>query len=122
MLNQVQEDGKLMKPHGLARQGAFAAGGAGLLLLAPLGLTLLNQDSHLNGGEGGGWDWGPLDFLIMGALLFAAGLGLQLALKRLPGPVSQIAGVLAILAAASLTWVELATGGLSRIVVSLFDR
>lgn len=105
----------------LARQAAFAAGGACLVLLAPFGLTLLNPQSHLNGGAGGGWDWGPFDFLLMGALLFSTGMALQLVWRHLPGPASRMAGVLAILGVALFAWVELATGGVSRLVVALLE-
>ena len=92
---------------------------SGALLAVPLALTFANPHSHLNGGAGGGFDWGPGDFLIMGGMLFAATLGVQLALRRARAPGLRIAAVLAILAVFALVWIELAVGGVSQLAVAL---
>jgi len=89
------------------------------LLLVPLALTFTNPHSHLNGGTGGGFDWVPGYFLVRGTMLFAAAVGVQLALRHASAPTMKIAAILAILAAFALVWVELAVGGVSQLAVAL---
>ena len=96
-----------------------AALASGALLLVPLILTLANPLSRLRGGPGGGFDWMPGSFLVMGAMLFAAILGVQAALKHAGSPTLRIALVLAILAAFGLIWIELAVDGVSQLAISM---
>lgn len=96
------------------------AGLATLALLAvPLALTLANPASHLRGGGGGGFDWGPGDFLVMGAMLFAAALAIQLAARHLTRPATRGLALLAILALFALVWAELAVDGVSKALALL---
>ena len=92
----------------------------GLILLIPLGLTVLNPNSHLNGGEGGGWDWAPGDFLAMGVLLFGTGLAIDFAVRKLANPVYRTAAIIAIVSALFLIWVEIAVDGVSQALERLF--
>lgn len=96
-----------------------AALASGALLLVPLILTLANPLSRLRGGPGGGFDWMPGSFLLMGAMLFAAILGVQLVVRHAGSPTLRIALVLAILAAFGLVWVELAVDGVSQLAISM---
>jgi hypothetical protein len=88
----------------------------GLILLIPLVLTLLNPNASLYGGPGGGWDWAPGDFLVMGALLFATGLALDFAVKKLGNPVLRVVACFAIVFALLLIWAELAVDAVSRAI------
>jgi hypothetical protein len=78
------------------------------LLLVPLAFTLMNPAAHLSGGGGGGFDWTPGDFAVMGVLLFTAGVALDIVWRK--------AGRHRVAAAALLAflflwlWVELAVG------------
>lgn len=90
--------------------------GTGLILLIPLVLTLLNPSAHVNGGHGGGWDWGPGDFIAMGALIFATGLALDFAVRKITHPVYRIIASIAIVTVLFLLWVELAVDGVSQIL------
>ena len=82
----------------------------GLILLIPLVLTLLNPSASIYGGKGGGWDWMPGDFVVMGILLFGTGLALEFTAKKLTNPVYRVAAMIAIVAALLLIWAELAVG------------
>ena len=53
--------------------------GTGLLLLIPLVMSTL--DRHKPAGDG--WHWGPMDFVVMGVLLFGAGLAYEYFASRL---------------------------------------
>jgi hypothetical protein len=88
----------------------------GVLLLIPLVLTLLNSNASIYGGPGGGWDWMPGDFLVMGTLLFVTGLAIDLAIRNLTSPAARIAIVGAILLALFLIWIELAVDGVSQLI------
>jgi hypothetical protein len=78
------------------------------LLLVPLAFTLMNPSAHMNGGGGGGFDWMPGDFVVMGALLFGVGAALDLIWRR--------AGRYRVIGSAILVflflwlWAELAVG------------
>ncbi len=89
--------------------------GTGLLLLVPLALTL--RDRHAPPGEG--WHWGPLDFVVMGALLFATGLGYACIAPRLGGRGQRWTLGIALLCALLAIWVELAVGGISQLAAHL---
>lgn len=78
------------------------------LLIIPLVLTLLNPTAHLNGGMGGGWDWSPSDFVIMGAMIFGVGLLLDWTLRR--GGKHRFIAAGVILFLFLWLWAELAVG------------
>lgn len=88
----------------------------GGVLLIPLVLTLLNPTSHVRGGTGGGWDWGPLDFLVMGVLLFATGLAIEYARTKLTNPTYRVAAIVGIILALLTVWVEIATDRVSETI------
>lgn len=87
---------------------------AGIILLIPLVLTLLNPNAEIYGGRGGGWDWMPGDFVIMGILLFGTGLSIDLAARKLTNPMHRILAIAAIIIVLFLVWVELAVDGISQ--------
>lgn len=89
------------------------------LLLIPLTLTLLNQNASIYGGAGGGWDWMPGDFVVMGTLLFLTGFAISIAVRNISTPLYRIAAVLSILAALFLIWIELAVDAVSRFLAFL---
>lgn len=89
--------------------------GTGLILLIPLVMTVLDRDK----AEGEGWRWGPVDFVVMGALLFAAGLTYELVADRLASKTHRAVLGLAILAVVFAIWVELAVGGISQLAAFL---
>ena len=99
---------------------ARVALGVSAVLLIPLALTLVNPNASIYGGPGGGFDWMPGDFVIMGVLLFAAGLAISFAVRKLADPAAKIAAVVAILAALFAIWVELAVDGVSQLIRFLF--
>ena len=55
-------------------------------------------------------DWGPGDFLAMGAMLLVACSACELAARLLARPAHRVAAFVAIAAAFLLTWAELAVG------------
>ena len=56
------------------------------------------------------FNWSPSDFIIMGALLLALGIGIQLIRQRVKQPNNRmlLIGILVVLIL--LTWIELAVG------------
>lgn len=86
--------------------------GTGLLLTVPLVMSILDRDKP----PGDGWDWEPFDFLVMGALLFGAGLAYELVARRLHKPAHRLMLGLAILFAVFVVWVELAVDGVSQLL------
>jgi hypothetical protein len=92
----------------------------GLVLLVPLVLTLLNPSAHIHGGTGGGWDWAPGDFLVMGVLLFGAGLIYEFlaSYARTAGQKAVIAVM--VVGAVLVIWTELAVDAVSRAIALIF--
>ncbi len=88
----------------------------GTLLLIPLSLTLLNPNASIYGGPGGGFDWMPGDFIVMGALLFAAGFAIEFARINLTNSTYKVAAILGIVATLLIIWVELAVGAVSQLI------
>lgn len=86
--------------------------GTGLVLLVPLVMTIV--DRHKPAGEG--WRWGPLDFVVMGALLFGAGLGYEYFAPKLGNKSHRATLGIGILFAVLGIWVELAVGGISQVL------
>jgi hypothetical protein len=78
------------------------------ILLVPLAGTLLNPNASMYGGAGGGFDWTLSDFVVMGAILFVTGLGLDFAYRK-AGKYRVIA-IAAIIFAFLWLWAELAVG------------
>lgn len=100
----------------ISKNIARIALGVGSLLLIPLTLTLLNPNASLYGGPGGGWDWMPGDFVVMGLLLFLTGLAIDFAWRNVANPAYRVIAVAAIMTALVLIWVELAVDGVSQLV------
>lgn len=83
------------------------------LLLIPLILTF--RDS----GSGGGWNWGPLDFVIMGALFFLTGVALDYVRQKVRTPLGKLLAMAGILLTLLLIWVELAVDGVTQAITWL---
>jgi hypothetical protein len=92
----------------LLKRISYIAGGVVVLLLVPLVFTLLNPGAHLRGGAGGGFDWMPGDFVVMGALLFGFGVAIDL-IWRKAGKYRVVGAALAVFLFLWL-WAELAVG------------
>lgn len=54
--------------------------------------------------------WSPLDFAFMGLLVFVAGTGIELSLKKLANPLYRVIVCAAIFTLALLVWAEAAVG------------
>jgi predicted membrane-bound spermidine synthase len=89
--------------------------GTGLLLLIPLVMTLL--DRHKADGEG--WRWGIFDFVVMGGLLFCAGVAYEFVAAKLGRRMHKTGLALSILCVVFAIWAELAVGGISKLVAYL---
>ncbi len=87
------------------------AAGTALILLIPLVMTILDRGKVV----GAGWHWSPMDFVVMGGLLFGAGLTYELLSGRLPGKARSVALALAIVLIVLAIWVELAVDGVSQL-------
>lgn len=55
-------------------------------------------------------NWGPLDFIVAGVLLFSTGLIIDLVLRKIKNATYRITIIIALLAILLLIWVELAVG------------
>lgn len=86
--------------------------GTALILLIPLVMTFLDRAKPL----GEGWRWGPLDFVVMGALLFGAGWVGEMLVARTPNRVHRFALCAGILIVVLLIWSELAVDAVSQSV------
>lgn len=87
------------------------------ILFVPLILTILNPLATVWGGTGGGWDWGPLDFLVMGFLLFVTGLAVEATLSLPLSTLHKTGMVISILFILTMIWVELAVDGVSQLLL-----
>ena len=85
--------------------------GTCLLLLVPLVMSVMDRDKP----AGDGWHWDAADFLVMGALLFGAGLGYEFFAGKLGRKAQRAALGIAILCLVLAVWVELAVGGISQL-------
>lgn len=88
------------------------AAGTGLLLLVPLVMSILDR----NKPEGEGWRWSPLDFVVMGVLLFGAGLTYEFFAHKLDKRAHRLVLGLVVLCVVFAIWVELAVGGISQLI------
>lgn len=86
--------------------------GTGALLLIPLVMTFLDRNKQ----AGDGWSWGPGDFLIMGLLLFGAGITYEVVSRRLSSTRNRAAVALFVTGVVLVIWVELAVGGVSQFI------
>ncbi len=82
---------------------------AGILLI-PLVMTILDRGKPV----GDGWFWGPGDFVVMGALLFGAGVTYEVLASKTDRRAVRVAVGVAILLAVLAIWVEMAVDGVSR--------
>jgi len=74
-------------------------------------------DRHRAPGDG--WHWSPSDFLVMGVLVFCAGLTYELIARRLSNKKHRVLlGVLVFFALAAI-WVELAVDGVTKLLTYL---
>jgi hypothetical protein len=89
--------------HSAARVGLVTA----FILSIPLVAMLFTDDV----------DWGVGDFVIMGALIFAAGFTIDTVARKASG-VFRAVLIIGILAASLLIWAELAVG----LIEQLFDK
>jgi hypothetical protein len=86
----------------------------GVILLIPLVMTI-----HDGAVEGVGWNWTPIDFAVMGTLLFVTGLAIDFAVRKIADPLYRVAAVIAIVFACLAIWGQLAVGAVSQLVVFL---
>ncbi|MGH8400680.1 MAG: hypothetical protein ACRESU_06215 [Gammaproteobacteria bacterium] len=90
--------------------------GTGLILLIPLIMTIIDSGK----AEGDGWHWGLGDFIIMGALLFCAGLMYEFLASKIDKKAYRVAIGIAIAFLVLAIWVQLAVDGVSQIIKFLF--
>lgn len=84
----------------------------GLLLLFPL--VMSTRDRARPAGEG--WHWGALEFVVMGVLLFGAGLAYEYFAARAGNRRHRMILGIALMCAVLAIWVELAVGDISQLV------
>jgi hypothetical protein len=85
---------------------AHAIIGTGALLLIPLMLQLTIG----TGVDGQGFNWKPNDFVVMGALIFCAALGLEVAARSIAATRARYVALAAIVLLFLLVWAHLAVG------------
>ncbi len=81
-----------------------------LILVIPVVLTLFKV---------GGWQWGPVDFLVMFALLFGAGLVYEFLASKAESKGARIGIALLVILATLALWAELAVDAVSKFFQSL---
>lgn len=86
--------------------------GTALLLSIPLVMSIVDRVK----APGDGWHWGPLDFVVMAALLFSAGVAYELIAARTGSTARRAAFGVAIAGVVLAIWVELAVGGISQLM------
>lgn len=84
----------------------------GFILLVPLVMTFLDRGKP----AGDGWHWGPGDFIVMGILLFGAGVTYEFLASRVERRSHRAAIGIVIAFLVFVVWVELAVDGASRAV------
>ena len=83
----------------------------GAILLIPLVLTLLNPNSHVRGGQGGGWDWNLIGIIPIGLFLFVIGLLIDFVIRKVRNPIWRVLGVCVIVGAVLLLWAQIVSDG-----------
>lgn len=63
-----------------------------------------------------GWLWTLFDFIVMGALLFLAGLTYEILASKTNKPIFRVIIATAVIIVTLLIWVELAVDGVSKII------
>jgi hypothetical protein len=86
--------------------------GTGMLLMVPLVLSILDRSKP----EGDGWHWGPLDFVVMGVLLFGSGLTYEFLARKLKNRTQRLVLGLAVICVVLALWAELAVHGISQLI------
>ncbi len=66
-----------------------------------------------------GWNWDPLDFVVMGVLLFAAGLAIDFAARKVVDPTRRTLVIIGIVLAFLALWAELAVGALEQLITHI---
>ncbi|MEY4747045.1 MAG: hypothetical protein RLZZ416_94 [Candidatus Parcubacteria bacterium] len=87
-----------------------------VILGIPMVLTLLNPDSHVRGGQGGGWDWNPWGLVFFVPFIFCVGLAIDFAWRKIKNPVYRVLTILLIIAALALAWVQVVTDKVSETI------
>ena len=73
-----------------------------------------------NKPAGEGWHWSPSSFVVMGILIFCAGLSYALLARKLSKKLHQVAlGVFVFFALAAI-WIELAVDGVTQLITHFF--
>ena len=85
-------------------------------------LTLLNPNSRIRGGEGGGWDWSPFSFVLFVPLIFCVGMTIDFAWRKIKSPVSRTLTISAIVLALLLAWVQVVTDRVSETIRILVEQ
>ena len=67
-----------------------------------------------------GWNWSPLDFVVMGALLFIVGLAIDYAARKLRGPWQKTIAIGGIVVIFLVVWTELAVDAVSQLIQTIF--
>ena len=96
----------------LKKQILRPAIGTALILLIPLVMTIIDHAK----APGEGWHWSPGDFIIMGVLVFGAGLFYELLAGKMRGTAARIALGGAVLCVVIAIWIELAVDGVSQLI------
>ena len=63
-----------------------------------------------------GWYWGPLDFVVLGILLFVTGLSLEYVIATIKQPLPRILACSAIVFILIAIWTELAVDAVSQLL------
>lgn len=93
-----------------------------VILAVPMLLTLLNPDSHIRGGQGGGWDWSLPGFPLAFAVLFVVGLTIDFAWRKIRSPLYRILTIAAIILVLLLAWVQVVTDKVSETIRALVEH
>ena len=82
----------------------------------PMALTLLNSNSHIRGGSGGGWDWNLASFVLFVPIIFCVGLAIDFAWRTITNALYRVLTVAAIVLALLLAWVQVVTDRVSETI------
>lgn len=105
------------------KRSVIRVGVATIIILGiPMVLTLLNPNSHIRGGAGGGWDWAPAGFLLIGPVIFCVGLAIDFTWRNIKSPVYRILTILLVVIALLLAWVQVVTDQVSETIRILIEQ
>ena len=82
----------------------------GLILLIPVFGNLYIE----------GWNWSPMDFVIMGTLMFIVGMAIDFAARTIADPVNKALAIGAILLAFLVLWAQMAVGAVGQLFALIF--